>query len=259
VEIDRRVVSELGVRVDPTQHEVRVDGQTVRPLRRVYFAVNKPIGFVTTNRDPSRRPRVIDLVRGGESMFAVGRLDMSSSGLILVTNDGNFANCVAHPRYGVEKTYRVVVAGVPAKSALETLRRGTYLAEGPVRVVALVVKAQSTRQTTLEIVLNEGRNRELRRMFARIGNKVLALQRIAIGILRLGDLPLGAHRALTRDEVRRLMQQGKRRDTPGPRRLKTRASSRRKQGVGRSSDRRPTKVWRGVQPAKRKPARTGSK
>ncbi len=118
VEIDRCVANELGVRVDPERQEVRVDGEVVRPPRLAYFAVNKPEGVVTTNRDPSRRPRVIDLVRGGENMFAVGRLDMSSSGLILVTNDGDFANRVAHPRYGVDKTYRVVVAGAPPEVSL---------------------------------------------------------------------------------------------------------------------------------------------
>ncbi len=219
VEIDRQVADELGVRVDLSKQQVRVDGEVVRQTKLEYLALHKPVGVVTTNRDPARRPRVIDLVPNGDKMFAVGRLDISSSGLILVTNDGEFSNRVAHPRYGIEKTYRVVVAGAPTRQALDTLRRGVHLAEGPVRVVSLKVKSQIKTRTTLDVVLDEGRNRELRRMFARIGHKVQSLQRIAIGPLKLADLPPGAHRPLSKEEVRKLLNLTESRSKPKSKRV----------------------------------------
>src|SRR6187402_1791420 len=123
VEIDRQVVTKLGTCVDPVQQEIRVDGEAIKRPKRLYFAVNKPPGVVTTNFDPSGRPRVIDLVPTQERVFAVGRLDRASEGLILVTNDGELANRVTHPRYGVEKTYHVRVEGAPDNEQLLRLRR----------------------------------------------------------------------------------------------------------------------------------------
>src|SRR5262245_10393461 len=124
VEVDRQVVTELGTRVDPSRQEIRVDGESLRRTKRLYFAVNKPVGVVSTNRDPSGRTRVIDLVPTDERVFPVGRLDRSSEGLILVTNDGEFANRITHPRYGVEKTYLVRVAGAPDQRQLARLKKG---------------------------------------------------------------------------------------------------------------------------------------
>jgi 23S rRNA pseudouridine2605 synthase len=204
VEVDRKVASELGVRVDPLRDEIRVDGTPVRRPKRVYYAVNKPPGVVCTSRDPSGRVRLIDLVKSDERLFTVGRLDRSSEGLIIVTNDGELANRLMHPRYGVRKRYLVSVAGHPSPQQLNKLRKGVYLSEGLARVAALHVKRRHKQSTDLEIVLDEGRNREIRRILARIGHKVLRLKRTTIGTLRLGDLPVGAHRQLTRDEVRSL-------------------------------------------------------
>jgi 23S rRNA pseudouridine2605 synthase len=204
VEVDRRVVSELGTRVHPGRQEIRVDGQCLPRPRRVYYAVNKPPGVVCTSRDPSGRLRVIDLVETDERLFTVGRLDRSSEGLIIVTNDGRLADQLTHPRYGVDKTYAVRVAGHPTAAQLGQLRRGVHLAEGVARVARLHVKRRNKLTTDLEIVLNEGRNREIRRILARIGHKVLMLRRVALGSLRLGALPVGASRRLTRDEIRRL-------------------------------------------------------
>src|SRR3954471_17393159 len=201
VEVDKRVVTELGTRVDPTQQEVRVDGESLRRPKRMYFAVNKPVGVVTTNHDPSGRPRVIDLVPTEERMFAVGRLDRSSEGLILVTNDGEFANRLTHPRYGVEKTYLVRVAGAPDQRQLARLKKGVHLAEGFARAHSIHVKKKHGHSTDLVIVLNEGRNREIRRILARVGHKVLALKRTAVGPIRLGDLAGGSWRRLMPDEV----------------------------------------------------------
>lgn len=201
VEVDGKVVTELGTRVDPTKSKIRVDGSLLRTKRKRYFAVNKPTGFVTTHRDPAGRPRVVDLVPPGEGLFPVGRLDRASEGLILLTNDGELANQLAHPKYGVEKIYRVLVAGHPSDEALDQLRRGVRLAESWVKAAWLRVKGKQHHATILEMALNEGKNREIRRMAAKIGHKVLSLRRIAFGPLRLGEIPAGAARELTQDEV----------------------------------------------------------
>ncbi|MGQ9575160.1 MAG: pseudouridine synthase [Thermoguttaceae bacterium] len=207
VEVDRKVVSRLGVCVDPASQEIRVDGQAVRPARPAYYAVHKPRGVVTTHRDPSGRPRVIDLVpTARERLFPVGRLDLYSEGLILLTNDGELANQLTHPRYGVEKTYRVLVAGRPAPEVIQRLRRGVHLAEGLARVHRIRVGKSHGHSTWLEMTLREGRNREIRRLLARVGHKVLRLVRIAVGPVRLADMPPGAYRKLSPREVELLRQ-----------------------------------------------------
>ncbi len=205
VEVDRVVVTQLGTRVDLHGQEVRVDGEPLPRPKRVYYAVNKPPGVVSTHRDPDRRERVIDLVPGDpEGLITVGRLDLGSEGLIFVTNDGELANRLTHPRYGVRKTYRVQVAGRPERETLATLRQGIHLAEGVAHVESAVVKSHRKQSTILELVLTEGRNREIRRMLARLGHKVIRLVRIAVGPVRLGEMPPGAYRPLTRQEVTEL-------------------------------------------------------
>ena len=205
VEVDRRVVRTLGTRVDADHQEVRVDGTPLRHTHRVYYLVNKPVGVVSTNFDPSGRTRVIDLLpRTAERLFTVGRLDQSSEGLILVTNDGELANQLAHPRYGVRKTYHALVAGQPEPEVLERLRRGVHLAEGVARVVSVKIKKTLGKSTLLEMVLAEGRNREIRRILAKVGHKVLRLKRVALGEVRLKELSPGEFRPLRHDELRAL-------------------------------------------------------
>jgi 23S rRNA pseudouridine2605 synthase len=205
IEVDRVVVTELGTRVDPSQREIRVDGTPLQQTtRRVYYAVNKPMGVLCTNRDPSGRTRVIDLLPSNDRLFTIGRLDQSSEGLILVTNDGELANLLTHPRYGVDKVYRVRVSGNPSPELLRKLERGIHLAEGFARVASVRLKKRLRAASELEMVLNEGRNREIRRLLARIGHKVLQLKRTAIGPVRLGDMPAGAYRPLTNQEVKQL-------------------------------------------------------
>jgi 23S rRNA pseudouridine2605 synthase len=201
VEVDRHVVTELGTRVTVGQQEIRVDGEVIHQAKRLYYAVNKPPGVVSTNRDPAGRARVIDLVDTDQRLFTVGRLDRTSEGLIVVTNDGQLANRLTHPRYGVQKTYLVRVAGQPTPAELNKLRQGVHLAEGLAQVLSLTVKRRLQSSTELEMVLNEGRNREIRRILARIGHKVLTLKRTSVGSLRLGKLPVGAARKLTVEEV----------------------------------------------------------
>lgn len=142
VEVDRRVVTELGTRVDPVKQQVRVDGVPLPTAKLEYFAVNKPAGVLSTNRDPSGRPRVIDLLPARDvRLFTIGRLDLHSDGLILVTNDGELANRLTHPRYGVAKTYRVTVAGQPDRDVLTKLKQGVHLAEGMARAERIELKS----------------------------------------------------------------------------------------------------------------------
>ncbi|MFM8892607.1 MAG: pseudouridine synthase, partial [Planctomycetia bacterium] len=201
VEVDRQVVSELGIRVDPRAQEIRVDGERLPDPRRVVFMLNKPVGVVTTNFDPAGRQRVVDLVPGDHRLFAVGRLDRMSEGLILVTNDGALANLLSHPRYGVEKKYLVQVAGVPAPELLDEIRRGITLAEGRVHAKRVDIRSQHKQSAVLEMVLDEGKNREIRRMLARLGHKVHQLKRIAVGGLALGNLLPGQWRQLAWSEI----------------------------------------------------------
>ena len=221
VEVDRKLVTELGTRVDPHKQEIRIDGEVLHQAKPVYYAVHKPEGVVCTSRDPAGRPRVVDMLPpDAPRAYCVGRLDMSSEGLILVTNDGDLANGLTHPRHGVEKIYHVQVAGHLDEEGLKQLRKGMHLAEGFVRVKHVRIKSKRKNGTVLEMILDEGRNREIRRLFARIGHKVQRLTRIAVGPVRLGDLPPGAVRLLTKQEVAALRQaiaEGPRkRTTPKP-------------------------------------------
>ena len=204
VEIDGQIVMTLGVKVDPEKQEIYVDAEKLTVQRLQYFVLNKPPGVLSTSRDPSGRPRVIDLIKTDKRVYNVGRLDQSSEGLILVTNDGELANQLTHPSYGVEKRYHVQVVGIPAAADLRKLEEGVYIAEGLARATKAKFLKRATGGCWLEIVLAEGRNREIRRMLAGIGHKVRTLKRVSIGPLRLGELPRGAHRALTSAEIKLL-------------------------------------------------------
>lgn len=207
VSVDGQTVTELGLKVDTSIQKIQVDGQPIHAERKVYYLVNKPVGFLSTNDDPAGRERVIDLLpKTRERLYPVGRLDEASQGLMLVTNDGPLANKLLHPRYGVPKVYRVQVAGHPERAALDTLRTGQEFSDGKFHVEAFKVMKTQGDSTFLEIVLKEGHNREIRRLFARIGHKVLKLQRVAFGPLRIGRLELGEFRHLTTFEVRQLKQ-----------------------------------------------------
>ena len=219
VTVDGETVSTLGVRVDPRRQEVRVDGEIVRAKPKRYYVLNKPQGFLCTNRDPEGRPRAVDLVPDhGEKLFTVGRLDENSQGLLLVTNDGELAERLAHPRYQVPRKYRIQVAGKPTREILAQLCRGVYFPEG--RFKAQSVRRVGTKgdSTFLELVLTEGKNREVRRMLARLGHKVIHLERVGFGPLQLGRLGLGKHRPLTNSELKSLRAFAEGRAAKAPRR-----------------------------------------
>ncbi len=209
VEIDGTIVTELGVRADPLTQRIRVDGESLPKTRPVYLAVNKPKGFLCTHRDQQGRRRVIDLVPDQFGrVFPVGRLDQYSEGLILLTNDGAFAELLAHPRFEVPKKYLVQVAGEVEPDLPRRLQKGIHIAEGMVQADEVKIKSRHPHHSSLEIVLREGKNREIRRMLARIGHKVLTLRRIAIGPVKLADLAPGEYRILTKQEVAALYDLG---------------------------------------------------
>jgi 23S rRNA pseudouridine2605 synthase len=204
VSIEGQVLRELGARVGPGQ-QVCVDNQPIHPERHVYWLVNKPRGHVCTNYDPAGRPRAIDLVPHlKERVYTVGRLDEESEGLLFLTNDGELAHRLMHPRFGVDKCYLVQVAGLPSRDDLHKLREGVWLSEG--RVKARSVKRIKTQGQSawLRIVLNEGKNREIRRMLARLEHKVLRLIRVGLGPLELGRLKKGRARPVTGQELAQL-------------------------------------------------------
>lgn len=209
VTVNETVVRELPVLVDPTRDRVSVDGKAVRAERHVYYLLNKPKGVLCTNNDPSGRVRAVDLMTGvRERVFPVGRLDADSMGLLLMTNDGSLAQKLTHPRHGVPKTYRAEIAGVPSPSTLEKLRAGVWLAEGRTAPAQVRFVHRQRDHCILEITLREGRNREIRRVLARLGHNVRRLTRIRIGRLSTAGLKLGKFRVLTPQEVKYLNSLG---------------------------------------------------
>jgi 23S rRNA pseudouridine2605 synthase len=203
VEVNGKVVTEQGRRVDPDTDVIRVDGSRIPPPRRHrYLVLNKPRGVVSTMDDPEGRPTVADLVPDRQGrLFHVGRLDTDTEGLILLTNDGEFAHRLAHPSYEVPKTYLAEVAGVVGRDVVAKLRAGVTLEDGPVRPVAVKLVSTSAERSLVKITLHEGRNHLVRRTMEAVGHPVRRLSRTGIGPVRLGTLRTGEIRELTRDEL----------------------------------------------------------
>lgn len=207
ITVDGEPATELGVRINPATQQVRLDGERVRREPKRYYLLNKPAGCVCTNRDPGGRPRAIDLVpQDGPRLFTVGRLDEASRGLLLVTNDGELAHRLAHPRFQVQRRYEIQVAGRPTAETLQALKRGLHFSDGFFRIDRYGRPRVKKNSTFLDVVLSEGRNREIRRLFARAGHKVLKLKRIGFGPLKLGRLKEGAYRPLTGQELAALKE-----------------------------------------------------
>lgn len=202
VKINDVPIRELGTRVDSERHKVYVDDVEVKVEKPVYWAVNKPVGYLCTNHDPAGRPLALDLIPHVEQrVYTVGRLDEGSEGLLVMTNDGELAFALMHPKFEIEKTYIVQVAGHPTRGDLQKLLDGVWIAEGKVKAKsAKRMKAQGE-STWLRIVLCEGKNREIRRMLAKLDHKVIRLRRVAIGPVELDTLPKGKSRRLSRIEV----------------------------------------------------------
>ncbi len=204
VEVDG-VVAKLGTKVDPVRSEIKVDGEKLKRSKPVYIALFKPKGYLCTDNDQQGRSRAIDLVPATFGrLFLIGRLDMDSEGLILLTNDGTLSERLTHPKYGVPKVYRVQVAGNVTPDTIEKLKTGEYFAEGYAKAADAVIKGRYKQSTILDITLTEGMNREVRRLLARLGHKVMTLIRTAVGPVKLGKLTPGEWRLLTGLEVDKL-------------------------------------------------------
>lgn len=205
VEVDGRVAT-LGDRVDPATAQVRVDGVEVNLDPGVrYYALHKPRGVVTTMRDPQGRPDIRGfLPEEATGVVPVGRLDRDSEGLLLLTNDGDLANRLTHPRFGVEKEYLAEVEGAPGPAHLSRLRRGVVLDDGPARPIAVSIVDRHGGRAALRVVMTEGRKREVRRMLHQVGLPVTRLIRVRVGPVALGTLAAGAIRPLAPEEVRAL-------------------------------------------------------
>jgi pseudouridine synthase len=194
--------------VDLEHDRVTLDGKPVRQGKKIYLLLYKPKGYLTTYKDPEGRPTVYDLLKDiGDYLFPVGRLDLDTSGLLLLTNDAQFAEQVTNPDYKVPKTYLVKSSTRLTDEQLDQLHRGLTLSDGPTKPAAVTRLRDSGSRTFFEITISEGRNRQVRRMVEALGAKVLKLVRTAIGPIRIGDLPIGKHRKLTSAEVRALAPQ----------------------------------------------------
>ncbi len=206
VTVDGRTVTTQGSTADPSRDRILVDGRpipAVEPKR--YFLLNKPRGFLTSRSDPRGRPVVLDLVKHERArLFPVGRLDFDAEGLLLLTNDGDLAQRLLHPRFGIRRVYEVEVEGRVAAAELPRWRRGATLSDGPAKPCLVELLRRAPETTWLRLAFTEGRYREVKRFCQALGHRVVRLRRVAFGPLRLGALPPGVARSLTAAELARL-------------------------------------------------------
>lgn len=202
VTVNGRVVTELGSKADPLRDDVRLDGERLRAERHRVLALHKPPGVMTTLADPEGRPTIRDfLPPGGERVYPVGRLDFNTAGLLLLTNDGELAARLMHPRYGVPRTYRVKVNGAPGPATLARLRRGVKLDDGVTGPAEVEIERSLPTKSWLRITIREGKKREIRRMLETLGHLVDRLIRVRFGPIELGRLPIGALRELDEPQI----------------------------------------------------------
>lgn len=212
VKVNGKVVTTLGVKVTP-QDTVEVDGVPIDREKKVYYVLNKPRGYVSTVEDDKGRDTVIDLLpEVTERIFPIGRLDYASSGILLLTNDGDFAHLLMHPKHEIEKIYIVKIKGIPSKAKLERLRKGVESDDDILKVshYKIISFDKKTDSMILEVRLHEGKNRHIRRMFEQLGHPVSKLRREKYGVVSLDKLQAGSYRELTRQEIHLLKETAKR-------------------------------------------------
>ena len=210
VRVNGRLIQTPDHWVDLERDRVTLDGKPVRGVEKVYLLLYKPTGYLTTYKDPAGRPTIYHLLGAIEQrVFPVGRLDLDTSGLLLLTNDTDFAERVTNPEFKVPKTYLVKTASRLAGEDLERLRQGLDLKDGPTQPALVTRQRDAGSHTFLEITIAEGRNRQVRRMIEAVGSRVLKLVRVAIGPIRIGTLPIGKHRPLTPAETETLRRAAK--------------------------------------------------
>ena len=210
VQVNGKVITELGTKVDPSKDKVIYNGREVKETQEyVYILLNKPIDYVTTAKDQFNRQSVLDLVKVKQRVVPVGRLDMYTSGALILTNDGDFVYKVTHPKHEIEKTYTVTIAGIISNENVEKLRKGVKIDDyttRPAKVKILKTDTEKNR-SRLEITIHEGKNRQIRKMCESVGRKVLALHRSKIGNIGVKDLKLGTWRYMKKQEIESLCGQ----------------------------------------------------
>jgi 23S rRNA pseudouridine2605 synthase len=206
VRVNGRVVDTLPAFVDTEKDVVTIHGRQISAARKVYYLLNKPRGVICTNSDPQGRIKAIDIVQSRQRIFCAGRLDVDSTGIIILTNDSELTNRLTHPRFGLAKTYIVDVRGRISGEQIEKLKKGVWLAEGRTGRVAIKILKRSSKESLVEVIIREGLNREVRRMFAKVSLPVLSLKRTHIGKISARGLRVGKFRELTTTEVKYLKE-----------------------------------------------------
>jgi len=208
VRVNRRLVDSLPVFVEPEKDVITVNGRRIRPEPKVYFLLNKPRGVICTNLDPQGRKRAIDLVKCRQRIFCVGRLDIDTTGLIILTNDSDLTNKLTHPKFAVPKRYLAEVKGRIGADQIEKLKKGIWLAEGRTARSSVKILKRSPKRSLLEITIRQGLNRQVRRMLAKVSLSVKSLKRTRIGRINARRLGVGKFRSLTAAEVQYLKKIG---------------------------------------------------
>lgn len=208
IKVNNKVVTELGTKISLKKDQVEYEGNIVTiENEKVYILLNKPIGYVTTAKDQFNRDSVLDLVKVKQRVVPVGRLDMYTSGALILTNDGNFVYQVTHPKNEIEKTYTVTIKGIITKEEIEVLKKGVKIEDYTTRPakVKILKTEEEKNQSRLEITIHEGKNRQIRKMCEAVGHKVLALHRSKIAGIGVKELPLGKWRYLSRNEISKIL------------------------------------------------------
>ncbi len=214
VKVNGRVVDTLPAFADAQEDTITVDGRKIRPAGKVYYLLNKPRGVICTNDDPQGRKKAVDLIDSNQRIFCAGRLDVDTTGALILTNDSALTNLLTHPRHRIEKTYLVTINSRFTPDAAEKLKKGVWLAEGKTMPAKLKVLKTSDKQSLLEIKIRQGLNRQIRRIMAKVGYKVTSLKRTQIGKISLNKLGLGRCRPLTAAEVSELKGRGSQHPRP---------------------------------------------
>lgn len=201
VTVNGEIICELPAFADVEKDDIRVNGQRIKQPEKVYFLLNKPKGVICTSSDPQRRPKAIDMIDCPERIVCVGRLDVDTVGAIILTNDNEMVNRLTHPKYELSKTYNVIVRGKMDGDVLEKLKKGVWLSEGKTGAAAVKVVRRSALETTVQISIRKGLNRQIRRTFAQLGYKVKALKRVQIGDIVLKGIAVGNYKRLSKAQI----------------------------------------------------------
>lgn len=209
VEVNGKILSDLPVFADPDKDEIKVDGKKLKKTANVYYLLNKPKGVICTNKDPKGRRKAIDIVKSDKHLVCVGRLDVDTTGLIVLTNDKSLVNRLTHPRYELSKTYIANVKGRVNGKQIEKLKKGVWLSEGKTGKSSIKVLQKGNNSSVLEIKISQGMNRQVRRMLARVGLDVTSLKRSKIGKINDKGIGVGKYRPLGKKEIKYLKSIGK--------------------------------------------------